>query len=88
MLLLLAESTMVMTGVEGWMGWRLRDSGESEGAWVEVWALLWSRVTIELSRAWVIAEHRGKKQIGAEWARLTSSSSLLCSFVFFFYFIL
>jgi len=52
------------------MGWRLRDSGESEGAWVEVWVLLWSRVTIELSRAWVIAEHRGKKQIGAEFIEL------------------
>jgi len=68
------------------MGWKLRDGGESEGAWVDVGALLWLRVTVELSRAWEIAEDRGKKQIGAEWARLTSSSSLLSSFVFFLFY--
>jgi len=52
------------------MGWKLRDSGESEGAWVDVGALLWLRVTVELSRAWEIAEDRGKKQIGAEFIEL------------------
>ena len=51
-----------LVGVDGRMGWRLMDSGESEGAWVEVWASLWSWVTIELSRAWEIAEDRGKKR--------------------------
>ena len=44
------------------MGWKLRGSGESEGAWVDVGALLWLRVTVELSRAWEIAEDRGKKR--------------------------
>lgn len=42
---------------------RLRDSGESEGAWVAVSALLWSRVTIELSRDWEIAEERGRNRL-------------------------
>ena len=56
------------------MGWKLRDSGESEGAWVEVWALLWSRVTIELSRAWEIAE--------ADWCRVGQAYFIFPAFFF------